>query len=98
MIYLAGRLRGHRRSIKVNGYDIAGFQNVAEAFGDFAGIEFAGGDAVAEENAREAFGEHELAVGRTQGDGCVFARAAAAEIFPADDDRIIAVELAFLDV
>src|ERR1035437_3768497 len=91
MINLAGGLDG-------DGRGVAGFQHVAEAFGDFARIEFAGGDAVAEEDARETFGEHELTVGGTQRDGCVFARAAAAEIFAADDNGIIAVELAFLDV
>jgi hypothetical protein len=86
---LAGRLDGDGGRVEVNGHDVAGFQRVAEALGDFAGIKFAGGDAVAEENARETFGEDDFATGRAERDGRVFARAAAAEIFPADDDGII---------
>ena len=94
----AGRLDRDGGGVEVNGDDVAGLQGVAEAFGDFARIEFAGGDGVAEENARETFGEDDPATGRAERDGRVFARTAAAEIFPADDDGIIAVELAFLDV
>src|SRR5665647_3733126 len=59
----AGRLDGDGGGVEVNGHDVAGLQGVAEAFGDFARIEFAGGDGVAEKNARETFGEHELTVG-----------------------------------
>ena len=89
MIDLAGRLDRDGGGVEIHGHDVAGFQDVAEAFGDFARIKFAGGDAVAEENARETFGEDDLASGRAQRDGRVFARTAAAEIFPGDDDGII---------
>src|SRR5277367_1789494 len=94
----AGRLDGDGGGVEVNGHDVAGLQGVAEAFGDFARIEFAGGDGVAEEDARETFGEDDPATGRAERDGRVLARTAAAEIFPAYDDGIVAVELAFLDV
>src|SRR5213078_4654742 len=59
-----------------------------------ARIHLAGGDTVAEENAGEAFCQHHLAAGRAQGDGRVLARTAAAEVAPADDDGIVAVERA----
>ena len=91
----AGRLDGDGGGVEVNGDDIAGLQGVAEAFGDFAGIEFAGGDGVAKKNARETFREDNFASGRAEGNGRVFARTAAAEIFSANDDWIFAVELAF---
>jgi hypothetical protein len=69
----AGRLDRDRGGVEVNGHDVAGLQGVAEAFGDFARIEFAGGDGVAEENARETFGEDDPATGRSERDGRVFA-------------------------
>src|SRR5439155_25340853 len=45
----------------------------------------------------ETLGQNDLATGRAQGDGRVLARAAAPEIFPADHNRILTVELPFLD-
>ena len=95
--YLAGRLDRDRSGVKINGHDVAVLERVAEAFGEFARIEFASGDAVAEENAGETFGEDDFASGRAKRDGRVFARTAAAEIFSGDDDGIFAVELAVLD-
>ena len=98
MIDLAGFFHGHGRGIEIHGHDVAGFQNVAEAFGEFARIQFAGGDAIAKKDARETFREHELAIGGTHCNGRVFARAAAAKVFAADDDGKVAVELAFRNV
>ena len=95
--YLAGRLDGDRGRVEINGHDVAIFQRVAKAFGDFAGIKLPGGDAVAEENARETFGEDDFASGRAERDGRVLARAAAAEIFSGNDNRIFAVKLAAVD-
>jgi hypothetical protein len=93
----AGRLDGDGGGVEVNSHDVAGLQRVTEAFGDFARIEFAGGDGVAEENARETFREDNFASSRAERDGRVLARTAAAEIFPADNDGIVAVKRAFLD-
>src|SRR6185295_13971735 len=56
---LAGVLHGHGGGIKVHSHDLAGLQDLAKAFGGFARIELAGGDAVAEENAGEALGQHD---------------------------------------
>jgi hypothetical protein len=91
----AGAFHGHGLLVEVNGHFIAGFQNVNEAFSHFARIQFAGGYGVAEENARETFGEDDSASGRAECDGRVFTRAAATEVFPGHDNRIIRVELAF---
>ena len=70
---LARCLDRDRSGVEVNGDDITVFQRVAEAFGEFARIKLAGGDAVAEENARETFGEDDFASGRAERDGRVFA-------------------------
>ena len=93
----AGCLDRDGGGVEINCHHVAVFQNIAETFGDFARIQLAGGDGVAEENARETFGEDNFASGRAERDGRVFALAAAAEIFPADNDGKFAVERAFLD-
>jgi len=93
----AGRLDRDGGGVEVNGHDVAGLQGVAEALGDFARIEFAGGDGVAEEDARETFGEDDFAARRAERDGRVFARTAAAEIASGHDDGKFGVKLAFLD-
>ena len=84
----------HRGLIQVHGDLVAGLQRFAESLGEFAGIEFAGGDAIAEEDAGEALGEHQFAFGRAQGNGRVLARTAAAEIASGNDNRIGAVHFA----
>ena len=60
-IHLAGGLHGDGGLVEVHGHDVAGLEDVAEAVGAFAGIQFAGGDAVAEENAGETFGQDQPA-------------------------------------
>ena len=72
-IDLGGRCDGDRALVQVHRHRVTRFQNIAQAIDAFAGIKFAGGDAVAEENAGEAFGENNPAPGRTKGDGRVFA-------------------------
>jgi len=94
---LAGGLHGDSALVEVHRHHVAGFQRVAEALGDFARVQFAGGHGIAEENAGEAFREHDAATRRAEGDGRVFARTAAAEIFPGHDDGIAAVKLAGFD-
>ena len=69
LIHLAGGLHGHAGFVEVHGHDVAGLEDVAEAVGTFAGIQFAGGDAVAEEDARETFRENDLTIGRTMAMG-----------------------------
>ena len=59
----AGRLDSDGGGVEVNGDDIAGLQSVTETFGNFTRIEFAGGNGVAEKNARETFGEDNSAFG-----------------------------------
>ena len=98
IINFAGRLDGNGGGIEIDGDNVAGFEDVAEAFGDFAGVQFAGGHGIAEENAGETFSENNTAFGGAQGDGGVFAGTAAAEVFASHDDGIFAIHLAFLDV
>ncbi len=83
--------------IQIDGGEVAGFEDVAKAIDAIAGIEFAGGDGVAEENAREALGDDDMTAGGAKGDGGVFAGAAAAEIPAGDDDGVIGVHLAGFD-
>ena len=83
--------------VQIHRDDIAGLQGVAEARGGVAGIKFAGGDGVAKEGAGEAFGQDKVAAGGAEGDGSVFARAAAAKIAAGDDDGILALGLPRLD-
>ena len=77
---------------------IIGADLVAQSRCSLDRVQFAGGDAVAEKDARKTFREDELAIRRPHRDGRVFARTAAAKVFAADYDGKFAVELAFFDV
>jgi hypothetical protein len=89
----AGGIDGHGGGVEVDGDVVAGVEDVAEAVDGFAGVELAGGDTVAEEDPGEAFGKDDAAGGGAEGDGCVFAGAAAAEITAGDDDGELGIEL-----
>src|SRR6266550_2695678 len=57
-VNLARVFHRNRAGVQINGHDIAGFQNVTQPLGDFAGIKLARGHAIAEEDARETFGQN----------------------------------------
>src|SRR5579862_8977842 len=48
-----------RLGIQINRHHVTRFQEVAKTFGQFARVEFAGGDAIPEENARKTFGQYD---------------------------------------
>jgi len=93
----AGGRVGDRVGVDVDGGEVPGLEGVAQTIDAFDGVEFAGGDAIAEENAGVALGDDALAIGGAHGDGGVFAGTATAEIATGDDDGVMAVEGALGD-
>ncbi len=96
-IHFAGRFEGHSAFVQINRHHVAGFEDLTQTAGAFARIKLAGGDGVSEKDAGETLGQNDLAAGRTQGDGRMLPRAAAPEIFSADDNGIFRVQLVRLD-
>ncbi len=97
-IDLARVLNRHRARVQVHRHHVARLQHFAQPVHRFTGIQLARGDGVAEEDARETLRQHDLAARRAERNRRVLAGAAAAEIAPGDHDRILAVELALLDI
>src|SRR5580704_3778190 len=93
----SGRLNCHGEFVQIDRYDVACFDNVAKAIHAFARIKFAGRNGIAKENARKTLRQHDPATCRTERDGSMFARTAAAEVASAHHDGIIAVHLSRLD-
>src|SRR5207247_7598795 len=93
----AGAFNGDSGLVQIDRDHVTGFEPVAEALGQFARINLAGGDTVAEENAGETFRQYHLAAGGAEGNGRMLPRTAAAEIAAGHHDGVIAVERAGLD-
>src|SRR5262245_642284 len=89
---LAGSLDRNGSLVEIHADNVPGFQRLAEPLGEFAGIELPGRDAIAEKNSGEAFSQDDFASGGAQCDGCMFARAAAAEIPAGHNDWILRVD------
>src|ERR1035438_9557280 len=98
LINLARALDRHRGRVQVHRDLIARLHHVAQAIYRFTGIKLARRHGVAEEDAREAPRQHDLAARRAHSDRRVLAGAATTEVAPGDHDRILAVELAFLHI
>ena len=83
--------------VEIDGDGVAGLENIAEALGGLAGIKFAGGDAITEEDAGETFGDDDAGIGGAHGDGGVLAGTATAEILAGDNDGVFGIHLPFFD-
>src|ERR1019366_414215 len=96
LIDLARALDRHRGRVQVHRDPVARLYHVAQAVHRLTGIKLARRHGVAEEDAREALRQHDLAARRAHSDGRVLAGTAAAKVAPGNDDGIVTVELARL--
>ena len=71
---VGGAVDGQRVDVENELADVAGLHFFAEALGGVVRVKFAGGDAVAEEDAREGFGDDGFDARRAHRDRRVFAR------------------------
>ena len=96
--FFTGRFEGDHGFLKIYADLITGLDSLTQSLGDFAGIHFTGRHAIAKEDPGEPFSEDDFAVCGPEGDRGMLTGTSTAEVASGQDDRILAVDLAFFDV